>query len=140
MKKRAFTLIEVLIATLIASIAAVAALNMGLQSIKVGERLKDKQRLSAPIMIAALHGAKEHSNLERTLESMLSGAYRIDNERLKKRLEAIVIFYEEDRQEGWDLIGDMIGSGYDLPSFAIVQKRVALNEKKAQIYTIIEEK
>ncbi|MDR0747544.1 MAG: type II secretion system GspH family protein, partial [Helicobacteraceae bacterium] len=58
---RAFTLIEVMIAVIIATLGAAAALNMGIQSTRIETLLKERRQLVAPISIAAFHGDLEFS-------------------------------------------------------------------------------
>lgn len=134
--KPAFTLIEVIIAVLIASLACMAVLNLGIGSTKVGERLREKQKIMAPLMIASIHGKKDFSQLDQTLESLLGSSYAIEHDRLKTLLQTTEVFYEEEHDSNYDAISEAVGGDYDLPQFEIVRRSVSLNGVSGRVYLI----
>jgi prepilin-type N-terminal cleavage/methylation domain-containing protein len=137
LKRQGFTLLEVVIATLIGSIAAIAILNIGLQSSKLSSEIKKRDAISAPLSIAALHGKKDFHNLERTLESMLSGAYAIDHEDLKRYLQEHKALYTEEIVERYDITAEAEGYEITQPiSFEIIVKTVSANGAEGRIYAI----
>ncbi|MDR0664604.1 MAG: type II secretion system GspH family protein [Helicobacteraceae bacterium] len=132
---RGFTLLEVVIATLIASIAAIAVLNIGLQSSKLPDQIKKREALSAPLSIAALHGKKDFHNTERTLESMLGGAYVIDHDGLKSYLRERSVLYAEEIVDRYEIVAE----GYEIaqmPSFGIIARTVGASGLEGRIYAI----
>ncbi|MGE4294308.1 MAG: prepilin-type N-terminal cleavage/methylation domain-containing protein [Campylobacterales bacterium] len=131
-----FTLIEVLVAVAILSVAAAAILNLGIQSAKLGDRLKQKEALFAPMSVAALHGKTDHSNTNRTLESLLGGSYKIEHEGLKNYLKSREIHYQENRLGSWDLVPEGIDSFGDLPRFEIIERIVTFNDRQGRLYAI----
>ncbi|MDR3162246.1 MAG: prepilin-type N-terminal cleavage/methylation domain-containing protein [Helicobacteraceae bacterium] len=135
---RAFTLIEVMIAVIIATLGAVAALNMGIQSARIETLLKERRRLVAPISIAAFHGNVEFSNTQKRLFAMLESSYKIENEALIDYLDNTWVLYNEERVSSWELIPN--AEEYGLPRFEIVEKTVTLNGSSARIYQIREDK
>lgn len=135
---RAFTLIEVMIAVIIATLGAAAALNMGIQSTRIETLLKERRQLVAPISIAAFHGDLEFSNTQKRLLAMLESSYKIENEALINYLDNTWVFYVEERLSSWELMPN--ASEYGLPRFEIVEKTVTLNGSSAAIYQIKEDK
>ena len=133
---RSFTLIEVIIAALIASLAAIATLNLSIQSVKVGSRLESRQALHAPIMFAAMHGKSDFANTERTLAALIAGSYTIDNETLKNHLESKTVFYTQARIAGWEAVPSDIADGYNSVEFDIVEKTITMDGRQARIFTI----
>ncbi|GHV59117.1 hypothetical protein FACS1894103_1870 [Campylobacterota bacterium] len=133
---RSFTLIEVIIAALIASLAALATLNVSIESTKVGSRLKSRQELHAPVMFAAMHGKSDYANTEHTLSALLAGSYKIDNEVLKNYLETKTVFYTQTRISGWEAVPSDIADGYNTVQFDIVEKSIKMGDRQARVYTI----
>jgi prepilin-type N-terminal cleavage/methylation domain-containing protein len=148
---RGFTLIEIIVAVLISTLAAMAVLSVGIQSAKVSDRLKKRAAISAPLSIAALHGKLEFSGTERTLESFLMNAYAIDYDPLKEYLNSRQIYYKEEITGRWSLLGESADetlaefggatSHPDLnqirmPRFEIVERSVAAGGIEARVYVL----
>lgn len=134
--RRGFTLIEVLVAVAILSVAAMAILNLGIQSAKLGERLKKKEALTAPLAVAALHGKADFSNTERTLESFLAQSYRIEHEGLRDYLRKRQFFYGESRLSGWDLIPQGEEAMAGIPRFEIIERSVTADGQQGRLYSV----
>jgi hypothetical protein len=129
---------EIMIATLIASFAAAAILNVGVQSSKIVDRLKKRETILAPLSIAALHGKKDFHNTERSFESLLGGAYAIDHEGLKRYLQDRSALYTEELVDRWRITSDSTG-GVELPRFEIVLRTIAINGLEGRVYAIQKE-
>ncbi|MDR2034382.1 MAG: prepilin-type N-terminal cleavage/methylation domain-containing protein [Helicobacteraceae bacterium] len=134
--KRAFTLLEVVIATLIASIAAIAALNIGVQSSKIADQLTKRKAILAPLSIAALHGKSDFHNTEKTYESLLSGAYAIDHEGLKRYLQERSVFYTQELYGRWEIALEEEIEGAELPRFEIIVKTIGAEGLEGRIYAV----
>lgn len=136
MNRSGFTLIEVLVAVAILSVAAMAILNLGIQSTQLGDRLKKKEALIAPLAIAAFHAKTDFSNTEWTLEGFLQDRYTIEHEGLKRYLRQKTIFYQEARLSGWDLIPQGEESFEDLPRFEIIEHTVRIQDQEGRLYGV----
>jgi prepilin-type N-terminal cleavage/methylation domain-containing protein len=127
--QRGFTLIEVIIAVAILSIAAMAVFNLGLQGSRISGALSDRQALLGPLSIAALNGSADHHNMTRTLDRLIESEYEIDHDRLRRYLGQASITYHQRTLKRIDPIGMGEESGLDLPRFELIERQVSREGK-----------
>ena len=125
--RRGFTLIEVIVAVAILSVAAMAIFNLGLQSTQITQQLKHREALIGPLSIAALHGTMDHHGLERELGRLLGEGYTIEHEGLRNYLRQSRVTYRQHTLERIDLIPGGEESGWDLPRFELIERQVQVD-------------
>ncbi len=93
--RNAFTLIEVLVATVIATIAGMALLQMNSNNTHLFKQIQYRSSNSEPISIIALHSDKKYHRTTKSLYDILDNAYDIKNDDLRKYLKDTKIDYRE---------------------------------------------
>lgn len=131
-----FTLIEVIIAVAILSVAAMAVFNLGLQSSRISAVLEQREALMGPLSIAALHGNADHHNMNRTLERLIDAEYNIEHEGLRRHLQQTQITYRQRVLEQVELMPGMEEMGWDLPRFELIERQVQMGESALRILSI----
>jgi prepilin-type N-terminal cleavage/methylation domain-containing protein len=91
----AFTLIEVLVATVIASIAGMALLQMNSNNMHLFKQIQYRSSNSEPISLIALHGDKKYNKTTKSLYDILDRTYEIKNDDLRKYLKDYRVDYSE---------------------------------------------
>ena len=91
----AFTLIEVLAAVAIASIAGIAMLKMNSANLFFFSKLKNYAQIQGVLSIAGLHGDVKYSRTDKTLYALLDDYYTIDNDELRQYLKSKTYRYDE---------------------------------------------
>jgi len=91
----AFTLIEVLVATVIASIAGMALLQMNSNNMHLFKQIQYRSSNSEPISLIALHGDKKYNKTTKSLYDILGKTYDIKNDDLRKYLKDYRVDYTE---------------------------------------------
>ena len=93
--RRGFTLVEVLVATVIAMIVGVALLKISSSNLQLFERLHVKSFEDEMISIAGIHGDPMLNRTTKTLYDILEDTYEITNDELRKRLKDTRYDYRE---------------------------------------------
>ncbi len=93
--RKAFTLIEVLVATVIATIAGMALLQMNSNNTHLFKQIQYRSSNSEPISIIALHSDKKYHRTTKSLYDILDNTYDIKNDDLRKYLKDAKIDYTE---------------------------------------------
>lgn len=93
--KNAFTLMEVMVAVLIASISGLALLQMNSQAIYLFERMKETSRMTETASLIGLHADKRFHKTDKTLYDLLDGSYEIINDEFRKYLKETKYTYHE---------------------------------------------
>ena len=90
-----FTLIEVLAAVAIASIAGIAMLKMNSSNLFFFDQLRQYSQIQETLSIAGFHGTKSDDRSDKTLYAMLETSYTIDNDDLRHYLKSQTYSYSE---------------------------------------------
>ncbi len=90
-----FTLIEVLVATIIASIAGMALLQMNANNTHLFKQIQYRSGNSEMLSLIALHSDVKYNRTTKTLDDMLGNTYTIANDDLRKYLKETRIDYSE---------------------------------------------
>ncbi len=93
--RNAFTLIEVLVATVIASIAGMALLQMNSNNTHLFKQIQYRSSNSEPISLIALHSEKKYNKTTKSLYDILDKTYDIKNDDLRKYLKDYSVDYNE---------------------------------------------
>ncbi len=93
--RKAFTLIEVLVATVIATISGMALLQMNSNNTHLFKQIQYRSSNSEPISIIALHSDKKYHRTTKSLYDILDNTYDIKNDDLRKYLKDAKIDYTE---------------------------------------------
>lgn len=93
--RRAFTLVEVVAAAAIASIAGIALLQMNSQGMFLFSRLKERSAVSETLSIVGNHADKRFDHKDKTLYDLLDNTFKIENDELRKVLEKDKYAYSE---------------------------------------------
>lgn len=91
----AFTLIEVLAAVAIASIAGIAMLKMNSANLFFFDKLKHYAQMQNVLSVAGLHGDISYNRSDKTLYDILNLHYTIENDELRRYLKSQTYRYEE---------------------------------------------
>lgn len=93
--RRGFTLVEVLIAVVIVSIAGIALLKMNSANLFFFTKLKNYAQMQEVLAIAGLHGSNMYKRDDKSLYDILEPHYTIDNDDLRKYLDSQTYRYDE---------------------------------------------
>jgi len=93
--RAAFTLIEVLVATVIASIAGMALLQMNSNNIHLFKQIQYRSSNSETLSLIALHNDKKYNRTTKELFVILDDTYDITNDDLRKYLKDTKVDYSE---------------------------------------------
>lgn len=113
--RSAFTLIEVVAAAAIASIAGIALLQMNSQSTFLFSKAKQTAMVAERLSIVGNHADARFAHTTKSLYTILGDTYRIENDDLRKWLDAQRIDYEERLVDTIRFDSDDDGSGSDEP-------------------------
>jgi len=97
--RSAFTLIEVLVATVIATVAGAGLLQMNSNYTKIFSRIKEKSLSSETVSLIGLHTNIKYNKTSKTLFDILDNTYEIDNDDLRKYLKDQKFDYKENLVE-----------------------------------------
>jgi type II secretory pathway pseudopilin PulG len=93
--RAAFTLVEVVAAAAIASIAGIALLQMNSQSTFLFSRLSETAASAEMLSLVGNHADKRFNRTSKSLYDLLDQTYQIDNDELRKYLQNERIDYSE---------------------------------------------
>jgi len=93
--RRAFTLVEVLVAIAIISIAGIAMLKMNSANLFFFTKLKNYALIQDALAVAGLHGSVTFNRDDKTLYDLLEPSYAIDNDDFRKYLKSQSYRYDE---------------------------------------------
>ncbi len=93
--RNGFTLVEVMAAVVIATIAGISLLQMSSQSTFLFTKVKESSYMSETLSIAGAHSSKRFDKSEPALYDLLSSSYDITNDRLRKLLKESRYSYNE---------------------------------------------
>lgn len=94
-----FTLIEVVAAAMIATIAGIALLQMNSQSGFLFSRLTEKAAAAERLSIVGNHADPRFNHTTKSLYDLLGGMYAIENDELRRYLEKEKFDYSEQKIE-----------------------------------------
>lgn len=97
--RKAFTLIEVLVATVIATVAGAGLLQMNSNYTKIFGRIQEKSLSSETVSLIGLHANIKYNKTSKTLYDILDKTYEIDNDDLRKYLKDQKFDYNENLVE-----------------------------------------
>jgi prepilin-type N-terminal cleavage/methylation domain-containing protein len=122
--RAAFTLIEVLAAVAIASIAGMALLKMNSANLFFLGKLKNYAQMQDALSVAGLHGDVAFKHSDKTLYALLDPHYKIENDDLRKYLKSQKYGYSETLVDTISFDTDVLSgdSGNDGVNMSDVQK------------------
>lgn len=134
-KRKAFTLVEVLVSVLILSVVGVALLQMNVKNQKISEYIDKKMQVAQISSILGHHHTKDYAKLDKSIYDFIKNDYQIDDIEIKKKLDLYTIHYEE-RQITTIEFGENNQSEDDLQtqSIKIMQAIGRKQNKTASIY------
>ncbi len=103
----AFTLVEVIAAAAIASIAGIALLKMNSQSMFLFSRLKESASAAETLSLVGNHADKRFSHTTKSLYDLLDDTYDIQNDAFRKWLQEQKYDYNENVVETVSFGSDM---------------------------------
>ena len=107
--RRAFTLIEVLVAVVIATIVGAALLRMSSNYLGIFGKMEKKERSSEILSLIAVHADKRFDKSTKSLYDILDNSYDIKNDDLRKRLKDTKVEYKEHLVDTITLGEDALG-------------------------------
>ncbi len=93
--RRGFTIVEVVVAAVIATIAGVGLLQMNSNYTHLFNRITEKSTSSEILSIVGLHADQKYHHTSKTLDDLLNDTYQIDNDDLRKWLKDTKVDYSE---------------------------------------------
>ncbi len=90
-----FTIVEVVIATVIATIAGVGLLQMNSNYTHIFNRISEKALSSELVSVLGLHADIKYNHTSKTLEDILNGTYEIKNDDFRHLLKDVTVDYTE---------------------------------------------
>lgn len=147
--KHAFTLIEVLVAAVIASIAGMALLQMNSNNTHLFKQIKQRSSTSEPMSLIALHSDKKYNKTTKSLFDILDDTYDIKNDDFRKYLKETRIDYSEqlietirfddtqssDKEEESDMQESGTDTSVPVIQFELIQLVVKTKEGQNTILT-----
>ncbi len=144
--RHAFTLVEVIAATAIASIAGMALLQMNSNYAFLFSKLQKVSTMSEKISIIGNHADTKYNRTTKTLYDILDRTYTIDNDDLRKylkdqkynykeRLVATITFGEEEIEEDEFSMGDSqeVSTAAPLIQFELIQISIKNDSEQGMI-------
>jgi prepilin-type N-terminal cleavage/methylation domain-containing protein len=133
--RRAFSLIEVVIATVILSVVGLALLQMGSKNQAINAYIDKKTAIAPLASIVSFHHDKKFDTQEKSLYDFLKNSYAIDNDEVKAMLEERKIRYFETAVSTIDFGENNLSEG-ETPTqrFEIVRATVRYEEASANLY------
>ena len=95
--RQGFSLIEVMIATVILAIVGVALLQMGSKNQKIDHFVEEKSSIAHLTSVIGFHHDPKFNKTDKTLYDFLKSDYAIDNTDIKSFLEGRRIRYVEQK-------------------------------------------
>lgn len=95
--RHGFSLIEVMIATVILAVVGVALLQMGSKNQKIDEYVERKSSIAHLTSIIGFHHDPKFNNTQKNLYDFLKNDYTIDNMEIKSLLEKRSVRYVEQK-------------------------------------------
>ncbi len=95
--RNGFSLIEVIIATVILAIVGVALLQMGSKNQKIDSYVEQKSSIAHLTTIIGFHHDPKYNKTQKSLYDFLKNSYTIDNSEIKSLLEARKVQYVEQK-------------------------------------------
>ena len=95
--KRGFSLIEVMIATVILAVVGVALLQMGSKNQKIDQYVEGKSAIAHLTSVIGFHHDPKFNKTQKTLYDFLKNDYAIDNTDIKSFLENRQVQYVEQK-------------------------------------------
>jgi prepilin-type N-terminal cleavage/methylation domain-containing protein len=93
--RKAFTLVEVLVATVIATVAGAGLLQLNSNYTYLFSSIKDKSVISEVVSIVGLHADIKYNRTKKSLYDILDDTYEIENDDLRKYLKNQSYEYKE---------------------------------------------
>ena len=93
--RKAFTLVEVLVATVIATVAGAGLLQLNSNYTYLFSSIKDKSVISEVVSIVGLHADVKYNKTTKSLYDILDKTYEIENDDLRKYLKDQSYDYNE---------------------------------------------
>ena len=133
--KRGFSLIEVMIATVILAIVGVALLQMGSKNQKINHFIEGKSSIAHLTSIIGFHHDPKFNKSEKTLYDFLKNDYSIDNSDIKSFLEKRSVRYVEQKVMTVDF-GESNDSleNKDMMRFEIKRGSITISNITATLY------
>ncbi len=110
--RSAFTIIEVVIAAFIATLAGVGLLQMNANYAFLFERMEHKSISSETLSLVGLHANIKYHKTTKTLEDLLDRTYEIENDDLRKWLGDTKLDYTEHLIETITLGEEELGGDF----------------------------
>ena len=133
--RRAFSLIEVVIATVILSVVGLALLQMGTKNQKINAYIDKKNTIAPLVSIISFHHDKKFNNLEKTLYDFLKSSYVIDNPEIKAMLENQRILYNESKIASIDFGENNVSEGEtETKRFEIMRSTIRYKDATSFLY------
>lgn len=93
--RKGFSLVEVIIATVIIAVVGISLLEMGTKNQKIDLYIDKKSSLSQYSSIISFHHKSDFNNLDKTLFDFIEKDYDIDHDEVKKFLKSEKVSYKE---------------------------------------------
>lgn len=95
--RKAFSLIEVVVATVIIALVGLALLQMGTKHLKMDAYIEKKSAVAQYSSIISFHHNTDYNKLKKSLYDFLKDDYVIDNLEIKQMLDTITFEYTETK-------------------------------------------
>ncbi len=112
MRRSGFTLIEVMAAVMIATVAGMALLKISSQSTFLFTKIKETSSMSETLSIAGAHASKRFDKLSPSLYDLLDNTYTITNDEFRRYLKNQQYRYQE-KVVDTIVFGGMFGGSED---------------------------
>ena len=141
--RSAFTLVEVLVATAIASIAGMALLKMNSNYTFLFSKLQKSSTMSEKISLVGHHADIKYNRTTKSLYDILNKTYEIDNDEFRKylkdqkfdykeRLVATITFGEEEATQEEFSMDDSEGTSAAAPLVQFELMQISIKNKEEQ--------
>lgn len=133
--KPGFSLIEVMIATVILAVVGVALLQMGSKNQKINEYIENKNSIAHLTSIVGFHHDPAFNKTQKSLYDFLKNDYTIDNMEIKNLLEKRSVRYVEQKVMTVDF-GESNESieNRDIMRFDIMRASIIISNITANLY------
>jgi prepilin-type N-terminal cleavage/methylation domain-containing protein len=133
--RRGFSLIEVMIATVILAVVGVALLQMGSKNQKIDDYVGRKNSVAHLTSIIGFHHDPKFNNTQKSLYDFLKNDYTIDNMEIKSFLEKRSVRYVEQKVTTVDFgeSNDSVESR-DIMRFEIKRASIIISNITANLY------
>ena len=100
--RRGFSLVEVMIATVIIALVGLSLLQMGTRHQKMDDYIEQKSDLASLLSIATLHHDAKFDKLTKSAYDYLENSYSIDHTEIKRMLQDTEFHYVRQELESID--------------------------------------